>query len=136
MSYTPTSWSTGDTITASALNKIENGIANAGGGIYDGYDYVIRKVGTSEPTLEKGTFSDIYDILQAQEPVRGLYVENTTIGTYYDTACNFVPFTRTNYYSSANTIQAGAKAIVSSGLKNIEINIYSNNSVDVSFYNG
>lgn len=32
MSYTPTTWNTGDTITASALNKIENGIANAGGG--------------------------------------------------------------------------------------------------------
>lgn len=32
MSYTPTSWSTGDTITAAAMNKIENGIANAGGG--------------------------------------------------------------------------------------------------------
>ena len=32
MSYTPTTWSTGDTITASAMNKIENGIANASGG--------------------------------------------------------------------------------------------------------
>ena len=31
MSYSPTTWSTGDTITASAMNKIENGIANAGG---------------------------------------------------------------------------------------------------------
>lgn len=31
MSYTPTTWTTGDTITATALNKIENGIANAGG---------------------------------------------------------------------------------------------------------
>lgn len=30
MSYTPTNWNTGDTITASALNKIEQGIANAG----------------------------------------------------------------------------------------------------------
>ena len=30
MSYSPTTWSTGDTITASAMNKIENGIANAG----------------------------------------------------------------------------------------------------------
>lgn len=30
MSYTPTSWNTGDTITAAAMNKIENGIANAG----------------------------------------------------------------------------------------------------------
>lgn len=30
MSYTPTTWTTGDTITATALNKIENGVANAG----------------------------------------------------------------------------------------------------------
>lgn len=30
MAYTPTEWSTGDTITASAMNKIENGIAGAG----------------------------------------------------------------------------------------------------------
>ena len=28
MSYTPTTWTTGDTITASAMNKIEQGIAN------------------------------------------------------------------------------------------------------------
>lgn len=33
MSYTPTTWNTGDTITASAMNKIEQGIANAGGGV-------------------------------------------------------------------------------------------------------
>lgn len=32
MAYTPTTWQTGDTITATAMNKIENGIANAGGG--------------------------------------------------------------------------------------------------------
>ena len=32
MSYTPTTWQTGDTITAAGLNKIEQGIANAGGG--------------------------------------------------------------------------------------------------------
>ena len=32
MSYTPTEWSTGDTITAALLNKMENGIAAGGGG--------------------------------------------------------------------------------------------------------
>ena len=32
MAYNPTTWNTGDTITATAMNKIENGIANAGGG--------------------------------------------------------------------------------------------------------
>lgn len=31
MSYTPTTWTTGDTVTATKMNKIENGIANAGG---------------------------------------------------------------------------------------------------------
>lgn len=33
MSYTPTTWQTGDTITAAGLNKIEQGIANAGSAI-------------------------------------------------------------------------------------------------------
>lgn len=31
MSYTPTNWETGDTITAEKLNKLEQGVANAGG---------------------------------------------------------------------------------------------------------
>ena len=33
MSYTPTVWRTGDVITAEKLNKIEEGIANAGGDV-------------------------------------------------------------------------------------------------------
>lgn len=32
MAYTPTTWVTGDDVTATKMNKIENGIANAGGG--------------------------------------------------------------------------------------------------------
>ena len=31
MSYTPTTWTTGDTITATKLNKMEQGIADGGG---------------------------------------------------------------------------------------------------------
>lgn len=34
-SYTPTTWATGDIITATKLNNIEQGIANAGGGSSD-----------------------------------------------------------------------------------------------------
>ena len=30
--YTPTEWNTGDTITAEKLNKLENGVRDAGGG--------------------------------------------------------------------------------------------------------
>lgn len=32
MAYTPTTWNTGDDVTATKLNKIEQGIAGAGGG--------------------------------------------------------------------------------------------------------
>lgn len=32
MAYTPTTWNTGDDVTATKLNKLENGVANAGSG--------------------------------------------------------------------------------------------------------
>ena len=31
MSYIPTQWNSGDTVTSAKLNKMESGIANAGG---------------------------------------------------------------------------------------------------------
>ena len=33
MAYQPTNWQCGDTITAEKLNKLEQGVANAGGGV-------------------------------------------------------------------------------------------------------
>lgn len=33
MAYTPTQWATGDDVTATKLNKLEQGVANAGGGV-------------------------------------------------------------------------------------------------------
>lgn len=64
MSYTPTSWSTGDTITAAAMNKIENGIANAGSALICSSTY-----DSSEGTyiLDK-TAEEIYDALLAGTP--------------------------------------------------------------------
>ncbi len=66
MSYTPTTWTTGDTITASAMNKIENGIANAG----SGYDAVIRLTHADNsgrdnpedltPSIISGTYAALY----------------------------------------------------------------------------
>lgn len=66
MSYTPTEWKNGDTITATAMNKIENGIANAGGTTWDA---VIRlthldnsgpdTTANLTPSIVSGTFSDI-----------------------------------------------------------------------------
>ena len=66
MSYTPTTWATGDTITAAALNKMEQGIASAGGG----YDFVItgewdeNQFDWQALTLESGSYSDIVAMLQ------------------------------------------------------------------------
>lgn len=67
MSYTPTSWSTGDTITAQAMNKIENGIANAGGG-----DFFV--VTDSDGVLDK-TWTEIYTALSNGMMVKRIYVD-------------------------------------------------------------
>ena len=66
MAYTPTTWTTGDTITATAMNKIENGIASA-----SPWDAVIRLThadnsgqDTTEnltPSIVSGTFSALYN---------------------------------------------------------------------------
>lgn len=84
MSYTPTNWNTGDTITAAAMNKIENGIADAGGG--GGYDFVIT-VGWDgndwvNLTLESGSYSALVSKLQNGEiPSGALYIDNDGNGT-------------------------------------------------------
>lgn len=53
MAYTPTNWSTGDTITASDMNKLENAVANAGGGggVFFTYTTTNFPSGTSSPVL-------------------------------------------------------------------------------------
>ena len=65
MSYTPTSWNTGDTITASALNKIENGIANAGSAMICTSSY---SSSAGNYVLDK-TVQEIYDALLSGTPV-------------------------------------------------------------------
>ena len=63
MSYTPTSWSTGDTITAAAMNKIENGIANAGGGD------ILFDIGVEDNILDK-TWTEILTALSSGKVAR------------------------------------------------------------------
>lgn len=58
MSYTPTTWQTGDTITAAGLNKIEQGVANAGSAV------IITDDGTA---LDK-TFAEIYNLVLSGTP--------------------------------------------------------------------
>ena len=65
MSYTPTTWTTGDTITATKLNKIEQGIADAGGVLICNSYY---DSGKGEYVLNK-TAGEIYDALVGGTPV-------------------------------------------------------------------
>lgn len=83
MSYTPTTWNTGDTITASALNKIENGIANAGGVLVCNSSY---SQDVNNYVLDK-TVQEIYDALLAGTPVYIKYqygtLDQAYVGTLY-----------------------------------------------------
>lgn len=55
MSYEPTTWKAGDTVTSAKLNKIEQGIA-AGGGILIAHPTIKNNF----PTLDK-TWQEIHD---------------------------------------------------------------------------
>lgn len=105
MSYTPTNWNTGDTITASALNKIENGIANAGGG---GGDFFV--VTESDGVLDK-TWTEIYTALSNGMMGKVLYVDagiTATVGllnsAQYDGEFYFVyPLGYTSFWYQTST---------------------------------
>lgn len=59
MAYTPTTWVTGDVITATKLNNMEQGIANAGGAVIVGYTFEDGTI-----TLDK-TWQEINDGMAA-----------------------------------------------------------------------
>lgn len=134
MAYTPTTWVTGDTVTATKMNKLEQGVANAGGGKYDVYDYIIKQVDSNTPTLEKGSWQDVYNALQDMEPIMGLFIKNLTPGQYHDTVSLFIPITYTCYYSSADLIFCRATTTdTSSSLRKLSIDWESNGTIDIAF---
>lgn len=76
MAYTPTTWTTGDTITASAMNKIENGIAGAGSALI-----VTTSIVNGETTLDK-TVQEIYDAISNGTPAYLVYIYGSVIDGY------------------------------------------------------
>lgn len=67
MAYTPTTWVTGDTITATKLNKLEQGVSNAGGGGYDAEIRIYHDNNSNhdyECTIVSGSFASLYAMLQ------------------------------------------------------------------------
>lgn len=67
MAYSPTTWATGDTVTATKMNKIEQGIANAGSALIVSSSYV-----NGAETMNK-TVQEIYDALTNGVPVYYAY---------------------------------------------------------------
>lgn len=94
MSYTPTNWQTGDTITAEKLNKLENGVASGGGG---GLFKITATLNNETWSVDK-TFNEIvsaynngmlivlYDTNDGYDiPFSGvLYTENETVFYFKD----------------------------------------------------
>lgn len=69
MSYTPNEWKKGDVVTSEKLNHMEQGIAESGGGGYDGkiqltYD---EHAQISGGLLESGTYDSILNALYTKK---------------------------------------------------------------------
>lgn len=87
MSYTPTTWQTGDTITAEKLNNMEDGIKNAN------EPFIVTLTPTAEDfsgTMDK-TPQEIYNAYKANRQIRakilGVYhTENTDLWTFMTSA--------------------------------------------------
>ena len=89
MSYTPTTWAAGDTVTSAKLNKMEQGIANSGGSFI-----ITTSVVSNKPTLDK-TWQEIYDAAEAHQDIKLIFTATNNIiyapllsifiddGTYY-----------------------------------------------------
>lgn len=75
MSYEPTVWQAGDTVTSAKLNKIEQGIAGGGNMILHGS---ITQVDIEPPTIE--VTEDVSSIFQAIE--NGSLVRMDALWTY------------------------------------------------------
>ena len=75
MAYTPTNWTTGDTITATKLNKMEQGIAEGGGGV--GIDVVFFEIGGVWQSRGL-SYADAHEKMSNGEPLLALYYNMST----------------------------------------------------------
>lgn len=104
MSYTPTSWTTGDTITAAAMNKIENGIANAGGTLIVGYagDELDKTWNELKASMEAGVIPMIID-----------YFEDSPEYVYYYYTLQKLAYDGSLYIAQFSSVHSGGNLILS-----------------------
>lgn len=98
MAYTPTTWTTGDTITATKLNKLEQGVANAGSALI-----VTSSIVNNKETMDK-TVQEIYDAFTSGTPVYYKYVYGNP-ATDYIANIWLAPITAIYTYSAADMIR-------------------------------
>ena len=73
MSYTPTEWKAGDTVTSAKLNKLEQGVASSGSGVL--------MVHVNEETALDKTWKEINEAMQ--EKIVCISAPGLTGGTMY-----------------------------------------------------
>lgn len=74
MSYTPTQWSAGDTVTSAKLNKMEQGIAGASGA-----NILVVHVNTIEREVESGKATVTEQVAQLDKTAREIMDADFTI---------------------------------------------------------
>ena len=106
MSYTPYTWSSGDTVTASRLNNIEQGVANAGGSdilyliatgevVYDAEEGFAAKTSYTATDLQNAFMLDTLKFVLAVFPYFNS-VGGVTSYSYDDGAMSIVPVMNTS----------------------------------------
>lgn len=98
MAYTPTTWVTGDTVTATKLNKLEQGVANAGSALICTYSN-----NGSGIVLDK-TVQEIYDAFESRIPVYIRFVYGT-LPTDYVSHSYLAPIIKVYGYSYSDNIR-------------------------------
>lgn len=98
MAYTPTTWTTGDDVTATLLNKMENGIANAGSALIVTTSWV-----NGADTMDK-TVREIYDALSSGTSVYYKYIYGA-LGTTYVANSYLSPIVGVYGYSYTDTVR-------------------------------
>lgn len=119
MAYTPTQWNTGDDVTATKLNKMENGIANAGSALIVDVNENSPYISDTEngASLNK-TFSEIYDALKSGVPVYvRKVVENN--GPSSDYACVTYLFNVIGAYKYADEYRVYVSAMLVGNLGSV-----------------
>lgn len=95
MSYTPTTWQSGDVITSTKLNKLEQGVA-------DSANVLIVDCSSTTPYTLNYTFADIFNALRAGTPVYIRYMDRAGSDWESQYACTVIFSVVTHAYKYAD----------------------------------